>query len=388
MAAEPRRSVFKRAVKDPALVGSGGPPPVTSSASLHAPEAARAKGVRASVFSRNTLTSTGLAALDSALGGGLALGTVACIIEDTPSECHALLLKHFLAQGLVHGHASALCSADDGLLRALPAAIPPSGGGADGEVKAKLASSRATLHAGMASRAGTETPADEHLKIAWRYKESLSNAGRQAAAPLSSVAADYCLRFDLSKAQDATAAAVQREGAANTAPGAVRHVALQQLDPRDHATPNGFAKVWQHVAELIDSTNASEDKVCRLALASVGTPMWWSMAQCSHGRGFVEDGRGSGAARARGLREAVRFMHSLKGKVRGSKCVAVVSIPHDVAVSLCDVSSCSQSHPPAPALADPSAPHAPGRGSGATPATHCGLHHPPRRAALVPQACA
>ena len=138
MAAEPRRSVFKRAVKDPALVGSGGPPPVTSSASLHAPEAARAKGVRASVFSRNTLTSTGLAALDSALGGGLALGTVACIIEDTPSECHALLLKHFLAQGLVHGHASALCSADDGLLRALPAAIPPSGGGADGEVKAKL----------------------------------------------------------------------------------------------------------------------------------------------------------------------------------------------------------------------------------------------------------
>ena len=44
--AEPRRSVFKRAVKDPALVGSGGPPPVTSSAALHAPEAARAKGVK------------------------------------------------------------------------------------------------------------------------------------------------------------------------------------------------------------------------------------------------------------------------------------------------------------------------------------------------------
>lgn len=188
MESTPKRSVFKRATPaaaSAALAGDG--KPAAPSVPVLVP--VRARGVRSSVFNKTMLTSTGLASLDSALGGGIALGTVLCVIEDSPTECHALLLKHFLAQGLVHGHVSALCSADDDLVRSLPAAIRPGDEGADGTDNNNSSSSAAGMRtsAGSSSRRGLEKPAVEHLKIAWRYKDSLSVTERRTASPSSSV---------------------------------------------------------------------------------------------------------------------------------------------------------------------------------------------------------
>ena len=325
-----RRSVFKRAVRET--------PPINSAISL--PDAVgapgfvsapvRAKGVRASVFNKNELTSTGLATLDSALGGGVALGTVVCLIEDSPTECYALLLKHFLAQGLVHGHASVLCSADDDLLRTLPAPIQPSDETAEGASKPKTFNSAAAIRSGFSasSRAGAEVPREEHLKIAWRYKESLSSTAERQIA-MSSVPSDYCLRFDLSKSQDAAEAAVTRGADSGIAADVVKHLPLR--DWEQHAPPHGVRRVWQQLAGLIDS-HASDGRVFRIAVESLGAPLWWS------GNGNVQAGQGTGAAcssglRTRGLRDALYFMHTLKGKIRGNKCVAYVSVPHDLAAA-------------------------------------------------------
>ena len=155
-------SAFKRAAKEGATEEAG----ATAGQTI-----LRARGVRASIFNKNTLTSSGLASLDLALGGGFALGTVVCVIEDSPSECHVLLLKHFLAQGLAHGHQSALCSADDDLVRALPTPILPGDENEAGGGKSKPHSSGAGMLSSSisSSRELREKPSQEHLKIAWRY---------------------------------------------------------------------------------------------------------------------------------------------------------------------------------------------------------------------------
>jgi len=345
-----RKSVFKRAVPIPCSSAAGENTGTTHpAASTTTALPVRAKGVRASVFNRNTLTSSGLAALDSALGGGIALGTVVCLIEDCPSECHALLLKHFLAQGLVHGHTTALCSADDDLIRSLPAPIQAGDEGGEGGEKSKSSSNGVGMRSSTSSsRGGLEKPKEEHLKIAWRYKESLSVAERQAAAPSSAAAADYCLRFDLSKTYDASEAALARTGDTNVSSRAVRHVPLWDWQEQNASKPQGLRKVWHSLGSLIDAhpartappspelaaPTAAEDKVCRIGLSSIGAPMWWGR-ECGARAG---DGGGGGnsssmGAREEGLRDAVCFMHALKGKVRGSNAVVFASVPHELAAA-------------------------------------------------------
>lgn len=353
MAEPSKRSVFKRAAPAPKAGGGGSPASGDGllSAPALAPAPLRARGVRPSVFSKSTLTSSGLAELDSALGGGVALGTVVCVVEDSPSECHALLLKHFLAQGLVHGHVSALCSADDTLIRTLPVAIPPGSeeGGAGDKSRPPGAGMVLRTSASSHGRGGLDMPKDEHLKIAWRYKESLSVAERHAATPSSSAAADYCLRFDLSKTQDASeGTAVQAADGSTGARAAVRHVTLCDWEEKA-AEPGGLRKAWQEVTSLIDAnatrpvvstpeagvpSGAREHTVCRIALASLGAPIWWPPGARAEREGGARGGRrGDAAERSAGLRETMCFLHALKGKVRGTDSVVFATIPPDIAAT-------------------------------------------------------
>ena len=328
-------SAFKRAAKEGATEEAG----ATAGQTI-----LRARGVRASIFNKNTLTSSGLASLDLALGGGFALGTVVCVIEDSPSECHVLLLKHFLAQGLVHGHLSALCSADDDLVRALPTPILPGDENEAGGEKSKPHSSGADILSSSisSSRELREKPSQEHLKIAWRYKESLSVAERQqAAAPPSSVAADYCLRFDLSKTYDASevllsAKKIRGDGTS----AAIRHLPLWDWGEPAAAKPHVLRSIFHKLANLVDGHAAPsvlsfpataapiEDNVCRIALSSLGSPMWWSAPSSTHGEN-VDDRQGE--VKEDSLREVACFLHALKGKVRGTNTVVFATIPQHVA---------------------------------------------------------
>ncbi len=60
-------------------------------------------GTRAGLHSQ-TLISTGLADLDRMLGGGLPLGAVLVLLEDTYSPHGSTLLRYFAAEGVVCGH--------------------------------------------------------------------------------------------------------------------------------------------------------------------------------------------------------------------------------------------------------------------------------------------
>lgn len=70
-------------------------------------------------LSGQTLVSTGLADFDKLLGGGLPLGTVTLLLEDTYTQHHVTLLKYFIAEGAAHNHAL-LWAAAQSQARALP----------------------------------------------------------------------------------------------------------------------------------------------------------------------------------------------------------------------------------------------------------------------------
>lgn len=56
-------------------------------------------------LSGQTLVSTGLADFDKLLGGGVPLGTVILLLEDSHTQNHSTLLKYFLAEGAANKQA-------------------------------------------------------------------------------------------------------------------------------------------------------------------------------------------------------------------------------------------------------------------------------------------
>ncbi|XP_077421025.1 elongator complex protein 4 [Vanacampus margaritifer] len=70
-------------------------------------------GTRLSVQNGQLLVSTGVTSLDYLLGGGLAVGTVLLIEEDRYDSYSRMILKYFLAEGVVCQHELFLAAAQD-----------------------------------------------------------------------------------------------------------------------------------------------------------------------------------------------------------------------------------------------------------------------------------
>ncbi|CAB1417931.1 unnamed protein product, partial [Pleuronectes platessa] len=83
-------------------------------------------GTRPSVLNGQLLVSTGVTSLDFLLGGGLAVGTVLLIEEDRYDSYSRMILKYFLAEGVVCRHELFVAAAQDNpddILQELPAPI-------------------------------------------------------------------------------------------------------------------------------------------------------------------------------------------------------------------------------------------------------------------------
>ncbi|XP_058858881.1 elongator complex protein 4 isoform X3 [Acipenser ruthenus] len=117
-------------------------------------------GTRPSVQNGQLLVSTGVTSLDYVIGGGLAVGTLLLIEEDKYDSYSRMLLKYFLAEGVVCGHSLYIASSRDhpgDILQELPAPLLDEI--SNTEVEKELAK------AGDSSR---ET--QDSMKIAWRYQ--------------------------------------------------------------------------------------------------------------------------------------------------------------------------------------------------------------------------
>ncbi|XP_076879274.1 elongator complex protein 4 isoform X2 [Brachyhypopomus gauderio] len=83
-------------------------------------------GTRPSVQNGQLIVSTGVASLDYVIGGGLAVGTLLLIEEDHSDSYSHMLLRYFLAEGVVCGHELFLASArdhPDNIMQMLPSPI-------------------------------------------------------------------------------------------------------------------------------------------------------------------------------------------------------------------------------------------------------------------------
>uniref|UniRef100_A0A9J8C455 Elongator complex protein 4 n=1 Tax=Cyprinus carpio carpio TaxID=630221 RepID=A0A9J8C455_CYPCA len=115
-------------------------------------------GTRPSVQNGQLLVSSGVSSLDYVIGGGLAVGTLLLVEEDRYDSYSRMLLKYFLAEGVVCGHELFLASArdhPDDIMQELPSPIVDD-------------------VAGMKISEGQSQPSDpenpDTMKIAWRYQ--------------------------------------------------------------------------------------------------------------------------------------------------------------------------------------------------------------------------
>ncbi|KAI2641209.1 PAXNEB protein-domain-containing protein [Xylaria nigripes] len=142
-------------------------------------------GVRPSPLDGRPTTSSGTASLDNLLAGhsGIPLGTSLLIGEHGTTDFAGVLLRYYVAEGLVQGHQVHALGLHEGWRAELP--------GLSTDVK---------------SSSKSEAPSGDKMKIAWRY-ESLGSAGaardreaqRALGAPNASSATPFCHSFELTK---------------------------------------------------------------------------------------------------------------------------------------------------------------------------------------------
>ncbi|KAI1485103.1 paxneb protein [Biscogniauxia mediterranea] len=142
-------------------------------------------GVRPSPVDGRPTTSTGTMSLDNLLAGhsGLPLGTSILIGEHGTTDFAGILLRYYVAEGLVQGHQVHALGLHEGWRSELPG-----------------------LSTDAKSSTKSDTPVADKMKIAWRY-ESLGSVNaqrdREALQRQNSSAAGsastFCHAFDLSK---------------------------------------------------------------------------------------------------------------------------------------------------------------------------------------------
>ncbi|KAI0470376.1 PAXNEB protein-domain-containing protein [Xylaria cf. heliscus] len=143
-------------------------------------------GVRPSPLDGRPTTSSGSASLDNLLAGhsGIPMGTSLLIGEHGTTDFAGMLLRYYVAEGLVQGHQIHVLGLNEGWRAELP--------GLSTDSKSSIKS---------------ETSSEDKMKIAWRY-ESLGSAGvardREAqrargSSNANGAATPFCHSFDLTK---------------------------------------------------------------------------------------------------------------------------------------------------------------------------------------------
>ena len=113
-------------------------------------------------------SSTGVSAFDDVIGGGCPPGTTLLVKQDRATSYGNLLLRYFLAQGLVYKNAVMVISFDSdaaGLLKSLPRPVDGSAALRDGD-KEDDERERDDTDPAFSENASQS----DDLKIAWRYK--------------------------------------------------------------------------------------------------------------------------------------------------------------------------------------------------------------------------
>ncbi|KAM8762615.1 elongator complex protein 4 isoform 1-T1 [Acanthopagrus schlegelii] len=269
-------------------------------------------GTRPSVQNGQLLVSTGVTSLDYLLGGGLAVGTVLLIEEDRYDSYSRMILKYFLAEGVVCRHELFVAAAQDNpddILQELPAPILD-----DVAIPKPVEQPRLSVE-----------PQDslDAMKIAWRY-QNLPKV--QSALASSSRFGHY---YDVSKTMEPEirqAAKCHRfylpeqpTQSSSTHSSKLESYSallksLQEVIHREGFDVAAPMEGMQCAATSSDATQKSKSRnILRIGLHSLGSALWGDDL-CCHDK-------------PRNSRTLTTFLYGLRALLRSSLSVAVVTVP-------------------------------------------------------------
>jgi hypothetical protein len=219
------------------------------------------------------MTSSGIAGLDAAAGGGLAVGSLTLLVEDSRTTHYDALARLFLAQGLAHGHAVALAQQHAPASKSFATLPSPRGYAPPGG------------QTRPASGGGGGAGGADGLNIAWRYAQAKASGTVAGTTSIDSTAATYRHAFDLSD----TCAPPESAPVSHLGLGRSDRLSVLLRDVRSHlnsATRRGL--------------------LARLAVCGLVPSLW-----------DVDTG------------SLERFLHLLRVQVQRSGAVALVTVPKD-----------------------------------------------------------
>uniref|UniRef100_A0A3Q0RBQ9 Elongator complex protein 4 n=1 Tax=Amphilophus citrinellus TaxID=61819 RepID=A0A3Q0RBQ9_AMPCI len=248
-------------------------------------------GTRPSVQNGQLLVSTGVTSLDYLLGGGLAVGTVLLIEEDRFDSYSRMILKYFLAEGVVCRHELFVAAAQDNpddILQELPAPILDD----------------VAIHKPVEQPRLSCEPQDnlDAMKIAWRY-QNLPKV--QSALASSSRFGHY---YDVSKTMEPEI----RQAAKCHRFYLPEHPTHHMIEPYS-AVLKSLQEVIQREGFDLSTPMSVSRNILRVGLHSLGSALWGDDLSCHdnprHGHALTT------------------FLYGLRALLRSSLSVAVVTVP-------------------------------------------------------------
>lgn len=236
------------------------------------------EGTKPSIHNAQLLISSGVPSMDYVLGGGIPVGTVVLVEEDKYGTFCKYVMKYFLAEGVVCGHAVIAASRDvdpEAMVAELPAVVQED----DNE------------------STGSST-AEEKMKIAWRYqniKPGLPSHSRTS----------FGHYYDLSQTMDS-------ETIKNANISYWDGSRCQLTESNGHFTEVGYEQLLELIRDRVEeggfSVHATPERrsILRVGVTSIGSPLW----------GPVED-----------IKDLCHFLYCLRSLMRSAFGVCLLTLP-------------------------------------------------------------
>ncbi|XP_067902699.1 elongator complex protein 4 [Heterodontus francisci] len=261
-------------------------------------------GTRPSLRNGQLLLSTGVPSLDYIIGGGLAVGTLLLIEEDRYESYSRMLLKYFVAEGVVCGHSIFIASASDhpeALLQELPAPL------LDDVIEIEDAVRETEDNSG--DIVNSTTASQNSMTIAWRYQ----NFPKVQTALTSSRFGHY---FDVSKTMSTE---LQHSVKCHS-------FFLPDEVPFDLAATEfgnmnfGYVKLLRSIQRVIREEGfdgacpqTKQRNILRIGIHSLGSLLWGE-----------DVGLSENAKHAYAL---TKFLYALRGLLRTSLSACIITVP-------------------------------------------------------------
>nr|XP_021135481.1 elongator complex protein 4 isoform X2 [Columba livia] len=254
-------------------------------------------GTRPSVRHGQLLLSSGLPSLDCVLGGGIAVGTLLLIEEDTYGLYSNLLFKYFLAEGVVCGHDLFVASAKehpDNILKELPA--PLLGDTYRNELREETTAVKSEEF-------------QDAMKIAWRYQ----NLPKIETSPTTSTKFGHY--YDVSKRMSPELFQSVKQH---------RFYLPEELSSQPEMKTwnmnSAYARLLQSIQRIIyqegfdgSDPQKKQKTILRIGIQSLGSMMWGDDI-CSSDT--PED-----------VHSLTKFLYVLRGLLRKSLSACIITVP-------------------------------------------------------------